>query len=50
MLNRLKPYAYLTYVLAQLHQMGDFTKVEELDKVLPWSDDLPEDVRIKIEQ
>lgn len=50
MLNGLKSYAYITYVLDQVCQMEDFPEAEELDKLLPWSDDLPEDVYTKIEK
>ncbi|MDY5998105.1 MAG: transposase, partial [Erysipelotrichaceae bacterium] len=47
LLNGLKPYAYLTYVLDQLRQMGPFPKPEELDRLLPWSDDLLDGFRTK---
>ena len=46
-LNGLKPYVYLTYVLDQIRQMGSFPKPEELDRLLPWSDDLPDEFRTK---
>ncbi|MEE1034976.1 MAG: hypothetical protein U0L06_10460 [Agathobacter sp.] len=38
---------YLTYVLDQIRQMGPFPKPEELDRLLPWSDDLPDEFRTK---
>lgn len=38
-LNGLKPYVYLTYVLDHLRQMGPFPKPEELNRLLPWSND-----------
>lgn len=47
LLNRLKPYVYLTYVLDQIRQMGPFPKPDELERLLPWSDDLPEEFRTK---
>lgn len=47
LLNGLKPYVYLTYVLDQLRQMGPFPKPEKLDRLLPWSDDLPDEFRTK---
>ena len=47
LLNGLKPYMYLTYVLDQIRQMGPFPKPEELDRLLPWSDDLPEGFKTK---
>lgn len=47
LLNHLKPYAYLTYILDELRKMGAFPKEEELKKLLPWSKDLPEYCRTK---
>lgn len=47
LLNGLKPYVYLTYVLDQIRQMGSFPKPDELERLLPWSDDLPEEFRTK---
>ena len=48
LLNHLKPYAYLTYILDELRKMGAFPKEEELKKLLPWSEDLPEYCRTKL--
>ena len=48
MLNGLKPYMYLTYVLEELRQMGPFPKPEELDRLLPWSDSLPKELKTKV--
>lgn len=47
LLNGLKPYVYLTYVLDQIRQMGPFPKPKELDRLLPWSNNLPEGFRTK---
>ena len=47
LLNGLKPYLYLTYVLESLRQLGPFPKPEELDRLLPWSEDLPEEIKTK---
>ena len=47
LLNGLKPYVYLTYVLAQMRQLGPFPKPEEIDCLLPWSDALPDEFRTK---
>lgn len=47
LLNGLKPYVYLTYVLDQIRQMRPFPKPKELDRLLPWSDNLPEGFRTK---
>lgn len=46
MLNGIKPYPYLTYILDETHKMGPFSKAEELDSLLPWSDQLPEEFLI----
>ena len=48
LLNHLKPYAYLTYILDELRKMGAFPKEKELKKLLPWSEDLPEYCRTKL--
>ena len=48
LLNHLKPYAYLTYILDELRKMGAFPKEEELKKLLPWSEDFPEYCRTKL--
>ncbi len=48
LLNHLKPYAYLTYILDELRKMGAFPKEEELKKLLPWSENLPEYCRTKL--
>ncbi len=50
LLNGLKPYVYLPYVLDELRKMGPFPKPEELDRLLPWSDDLPEEFRTKTQK
>ena len=47
LLNGLKPYVYLTYVLDQMRQLGSFPKPEEIDCLLPWSDDIPDEFRTK---
>lgn len=38
---------YLTYVLERLRQLGPFPKPEELDSLLPWAEDLPEEIKTK---
>lgn len=47
LLNRLKPYNYLTYILDEICKMGVFPEPEELDRLLPWSKDLPDEVRMR---
>lgn len=46
-INGLKPYLYLTYVLERLRQLGPFPKSEELDSLLPWAEELPEEIETK---
>ena len=48
LLNGLKPYLYLTYVLEKLLQTGAFPNPEQLDRLLPWSNELPKELRTKI--
>ena len=50
LLNHLKPYAYLTYILDELRKMGAFPKEEDVKKLLPWSEDLPEYCRTKLKK
>ena len=50
LMNHLKPYAYLTYILDELRKMGAFPKEEDLKKLLPWSEDLPEYCRTKLKK
>ncbi|MCB5930595.1 transposase domain-containing protein [[Eubacterium] rectale] len=47
LLNGLKPYIYLTYVLDELRKMGPFPKPDDLNRLLLWSDELPEGFRNK---
>ena len=47
LLNGLKPYVYLSYVLNELRKMGPFPKPDDLNRLLPWSNELPEGFRTK---
>ena len=47
LLNGLKPYVYLSYVLDELRKMGPFPKPDDLNRLLPWSNELPEGFRTK---
>ena len=47
LLNGLKPYNYLSYVLEKMKDLGAFPAKEEMIKLLPWSSSLPEDCRSK---
>lgn len=47
LLNGMKPYIYLTYVLDELRKMGPFLKPDDLNRLLLWSDELPEGFRNK---
>ena len=49
-LNYFALTAYLTYILDELRKMGAFPKEEELKKLLPWSEDLPEYCRTKLKK
>ena len=50
LLNGIKPYMYLTYILDEIPKMGAFPKAEELDRLLPWSDQLPEGFRTELKK
>ena len=46
--NKLHPYKYLEYLLTELSQLRDDKgniDIEKLDPLMPWSPDLPDDVR-----
>lgn len=43
---RLKP-SIITYTLDGIRKMGVSPEPEEMDKLLPWSKDLPDEVRTK---
>ena len=38
--NKLKPYEYLKFVFDKL-QVVDSADIKEIDKILPWSDEIP---------
>lgn len=41
-LNGLNVFAYLSHLLTELPKLGENPTSEQLDKLLPWSDDIPE--------
>ena len=41
-LNNLNDFAYLSHLLTELPKLGEKPDVEQVDKLLPWSDALPE--------
>ena len=47
-LNGLRPYNYLTYVLEKISRDPEFGDTSYLDELLPWSPALPEDLKTKI--
>lgn len=49
-LNGLRPYTYLTYILDQMRQLGAFPKQEDMKKLLPWSSDIPKECKTKIKK
>lgn len=46
-LNGVKPYHYLSYLLEKMKDLGPFPTKEELLPLLPWSESLPENCRTK---
>ena len=40
-LNGLNVFAYLSHLLTELPKLGENPSVEQIDKLLPWADDLP---------
>lgn len=49
-LNGLRPYNYLTYVLEKMKSFGAFPKKEDIRELLPWSDCLPDDCHSKLKK
>lgn len=50
LLNGLKPYHYLTYVMEKMKDLGAFPAKEEMLALLPWSTHLPDDCRSKLKK
>ena len=50
LLNGLKPYDYLTFVLERMKDLGPFPEREDLRKLLPWSSEIPDDCRSKVKK
>ena len=50
MLNGLKPYHYLTYVMEKMKDLGPFPEKEALQELLPWSASLPADCHSKLKK
>lgn len=50
LLNGLKPYNYLSYVLEKMKDFGAFPAKEEMIELLPWSSSLPEDCLSKLKK
>lgn len=48
--NNLKPYHYFKYLLQQIPQHMSGKDITFLDKLLPWSEDLPEECRKTIQK
>lgn len=46
--HNLKPFQYLTYLFERLPNIN-VENVDELDALLPWSNSIPEDIRLKSE-
>ena len=50
MLNGLKPYNYLTYVMEKMKDFGPFPEKEAMLELLPWSTSLPADCHSKLKK
>lgn len=50
MLNGLKPYNCLTFVLDRMKKLPYFPNEDQIRMLLPWSPDLPEDCRIQLKK
>lgn len=50
MLNGLKPYNYLTYIMGKMKDLGPFPEKEAMVELLPWSVCLPDDCRSKLKK
>ena len=50
MLNGLKPYNYLTYVMEKMKGLGAFPEKEAIQELLPWSASLPADCHSKLKR
>lgn len=50
LLNNLKPYNYLTYVLDSMRRFPEFGAEEQIKNLLPWSDTLPSEIKIQDEK
>lgn len=50
LLNGLKPYHYLTYVMEKMKDPGAFPAKEEMLALHPWSTHLPDDCRSKLKK
>ena len=44
-LNKLNIYKYINYLLEEFSQFEDTKTEEELEKYLPWSKDLPDEIK-----
>jgi transposase len=43
--NKLKPYEYLKFIFDKL-QVIDTTSIMAIDKILPWSEEIPESCKM----
>ena len=50
MLNGLKPYNYLTYVMGQMKDLDPFPEKEAMLELLPWSTSLLADCHSKLKK
>lgn len=50
MLNRLRPYHYLTHVMDSMRRLPDFPADDQLKALLLWSLEIPEECRIQLKK
>lgn len=50
MLNGLKPYNYLTYVMEKMKDLDPFLEKTAMQELLPWSNSLPADCQSNLKK
>lgn len=48
--NNLKPYEYFKYIFTEIPKHMDDSKMEFIDSLLPWSNDIPQECRKNLKQ
>ena len=50
MLNEVKPYNYLNFVLEKMKDLGPFPDSDAVRELLPWSPSIPAECKTNIEK